>query len=156
MCTGETFGTAASLCITSQPSAITGSFDAGLGKTVAYVRFISRSELVASTVNSSLSLWSWEPMERHRTFSGHINVRNFVGMETSGDYIACGSETSQVHIFCKYLSHPILSHTLTPARMPPSSSYFTLTTAWKPNSTHVVASLSTGSCHILCMGNSDS
>lgn len=69
---------------------------AGLGKTVAYVRFISRTELVASTVNSSLSLWSWEPMERHRTFTGHVNVRNFVGMETSGDYIACGSETSQV------------------------------------------------------------
>lgn len=69
---------------------------AGLGKTVAYVRFISRSELVASTVNSTLSLWSWEPMERLRTLSGHVNVRNFVGMETSGDYVACGSETSQV------------------------------------------------------------
>lgn len=59
----------------------------------------------------------------------------------------------QVHVFCKYLSRPILSHTLMPARMPPSSSYFTLTTAWKPNSTHILASLSTGSCHILCMGN---
>ena len=61
----------------------------------------------------------------------------------------------QVHVFCKYLSKPILSHTLTPARMPPSSSYFTLTTAWKPNSTHILASLSTGSCHILCMGTGD-
>eukprot|EP00892_Ulva_mutabilis_P002130 jgi/Ulvmu1/11918/UM081_0078.1 len=127
----------------------------GLGKTVAYVRFVSRSELVASSVNSSLSLWSWEPMERLRTFAGHVNVRNFVGMETSGDYIACGSETSQVHVFCKYLSQPILSHTLTPARMPPSTSYFTLTTAWKPNSTYLLASLSTGSCHILSMGSED-
>lgn len=61
----------------------------------------------------------------------------------------------QVHVFCKYLSRPILSHTLTPARMPPSTSYFTLATAWKPNSTYLLASLSTGSCHILSMGNDD-
>ena len=31
-----------------------------------------------------------------RTFSGHTNERNFVGLAVHGDYIACGSETNQV------------------------------------------------------------
>jgi hypothetical protein len=37
-------------------------------------------------------------MERVRAFTGHVNVSNFAGMATNGDYIACGSETSQVRL----------------------------------------------------------
>jgi hypothetical protein len=61
----------------------------------------------------------------------------------------------QVHIYCKQLSKPILTHTLTPSQMPASSSYFTLATVWKPHSMQIVASLSTGSCHILSMVESE-
>lgn len=63
---------------------------------MAYVRFLSSSELAAASVNSTITLWRWESMERLQAFSGHVNVSNFAGMATIGDYIACGSETSQV------------------------------------------------------------
>lgn len=68
---------------------------------------MSPSELAAASVNSTITLWRWENMERLRAFSGHVNVSNFAGMATSGDYIACGSETSQVRFseysYCLYL-----------------------------------------------------
>jgi E3 ubiquitin-protein ligase RFWD2 len=63
---------------------------------VAYVRFMSRTELAAASVNSTITLWAWESMERLRAFTGHVNVANFAGMEVCRDYLACGSETSQV------------------------------------------------------------
>ena len=182
---------------------------------MAYVRFMSSSELAAASVNSTITLWRWESMERLQAFSGHVNVSNFAGMATTGDYIACGSETSQVrtgqrqhacmstsmykhtnrvsadplmekmhqaermrrglisgsssamavwrslgrsqgsalqvHIYCKQLSRPILTHSLTPARMAASSSYCTLATVWRPHSPDLVVSLSTGSCYILSL-----
>jgi hypothetical protein len=31
-----------------------------------------------------------------RTFQGHTNERNFVGLAVDGDLVACGSETNQV------------------------------------------------------------
>jgi E3 ubiquitin-protein ligase RFWD2 len=67
-----------------------------LQKALAYVKFMNRNEVVASCVNSSLSLWDLSTMDCVRTYTGHVNVRNFVGMEVNGDYITCGSETSQV------------------------------------------------------------
>lgn len=59
----------------------------------------------------------------------------------------------QVHIYCKQLSQPILAHTLQPRVVSPSPC-FTLATVWKPNSTHLLASASTGSIHILAMNDS--
>jgi hypothetical protein len=67
-----------------------------LQKALAYVKFMNRTEIIASCVNSSLSLWDLASLSRVRTYSGHVNVRNFVGMEVNGDYIVCGSESSQV------------------------------------------------------------
>lgn len=63
-----------------------------------YVKFLDRHEVVAATVSSTLSVWDLVACERVRTLSGHVNVRNFVGMEVNGPYIACGSETSQVRL----------------------------------------------------------
>lgn len=57
---------------------------------------MSRHEIVASRINSSLLLWSLRGDEGVRTMTGHVNNRNFVGMEVNGLYVACGSETSQV------------------------------------------------------------
>lgn len=77
---------------------------------MAYVRFMSPGELAAASVNSTITLWRWEHMERLKAFSGHVNVSNFAGMATTGDYIACGSETSQV---CS-LSLSTLYHVIVP------------------------------------------
>lgn len=46
-------------------------------------------ELFRST-DSQLKLWSIKKPQCLRTFKGHINEKNFVGLATDGDYIACG------------------------------------------------------------------
>ena len=81
---------------------------AGLFKAVSYVKFLSRHEVVSACVNSSLSIWDVSTSERLRHLSGHVNVRNFVGMAVNGSYIACGSETSQVCSAVSLLGEPLL------------------------------------------------
>jgi WD40 repeat protein len=71
---------------------------AELGKAVSYVKFMSRLEVVAARISSSLLLWDLTTNRCVRTMTGHVNVRNFVGMEVNGLYIACGSESSQVQL----------------------------------------------------------
>lgn len=56
-----------------------------------------------------------------------------------------------MHVYCKHLSAPMLTHTLKPQRFPASNAYFTLSTTWKPNSNHLLAAASTGSVHVLSM-----
>ena len=63
---------------------------------MSYVKFLDRHEIVSASVNSTLTIWNTATSERARTLTGHVNARNFVGMEVNGPYIACGSETSQV------------------------------------------------------------
>lgn len=43
-----------------------------------------------------------------RSFSGHVNERNFVGLSTRGDYIACGSENHEVFVYTRALPQPAL------------------------------------------------
>jgi hypothetical protein len=56
-------------------------------------------------VKSDYSLAAWDPNYNAavpetdcvvRTFSGHVNERNFVGLSACGDLIACGSESNEV------------------------------------------------------------
>nr|QBK46737.1 constitutively photomorphogenic 1 [Volvox carteri f. nagariensis] len=43
-----------------------------------------------------------------RTFCGHVNERNFVGLATDGDYVACGSERHEVFVYHRSLPQPAL------------------------------------------------
>lgn len=36
-----------------------------------------------------------------RTYRGHVNEKNFVGLSVNSEYIACGSETNEVFIYHK-------------------------------------------------------
>ena len=36
-----------------------------------------------------------------RTFKGHTNEKNFVGLTVNNEYIACGSETNEVFVYHK-------------------------------------------------------
>lgn len=36
-----------------------------------------------------------------RTFRGHTNEKNFVGLTVNSEYIACGSETNEVFVYHK-------------------------------------------------------
>jgi E3 ubiquitin-protein ligase RFWD2 len=59
---------------------------------------MSRHEVVAARISSSLLLWDLTSDRCVRTMKGHVNIRNFVGMDTNGPYVACGSEDSQVRL----------------------------------------------------------
>ena len=43
-----------------------------------------------SSTDSQLKLWDLNTPYCTRTFRGHSNEKNFVGLATDGDYIACG------------------------------------------------------------------
>ncbi|KAJ3232451.1 coatomer subunit alpha [Chytriomyces hyalinus] len=47
-----------------------------------------------------------------RSFSGHVNEKNFVGLSVncSGDFIACGSENNSVYTYSKNLVNPLIVH----------------------------------------------
>ena len=80
----------------------------GHRKAVSYVQFISTDEIVSAYVpsadgkctiimvllarstDSELKLWSTESGQCLRTYKGHINEKNFVGLSVSCDFIACG------------------------------------------------------------------
>lgn len=39
-----------------------------------------------------------------RTFRGHKNEKNFVGLSVNNGYIACGSETNEVFVYHKVIA----------------------------------------------------
>lgn len=42
------------------------------------------------STDSQLKLWDISKQQCLRTFKGHMNEKNFVGLATNGDYVACG------------------------------------------------------------------
>ena len=46
------------------------------------------------STDSQLKLWNISKPHCLRTFKGHINEKNFVGLASNGDYIACGKLAS--------------------------------------------------------------
>lgn len=82
----------------------------GHKKAVSYVKFLNGHEIVSASTDSQLKLWNvHEPPLPLRSFSGHINEKNFVGLATDGDYIACGSEDNAVYLYYKGLSKPLFN-----------------------------------------------
>lgn len=47
-------------------------------------------EFVYRSTDSQLKLWNVNRPHCLRSFKGHINEKNFVGLASNGDYIACG------------------------------------------------------------------
>lgn len=43
-----------------------------------------------SSTDSQLKLWNVNKPHCLRSFKGHINEKNFVGLASNGDYVACG------------------------------------------------------------------
>ena len=64
---------------------------------MSYVRFQGANRLVSASTDSTLRLWDLEGSGSARAvYDGHINDKNFVGLSTEGDFVACGSETNEV------------------------------------------------------------
>ncbi|CAL1540829.1 unnamed protein product, partial [Lymnaea stagnalis] len=88
----------------------------GHGKAVSYVKFLNGTDMVSASTDSQLKLWSLGRHNAISTFKGHINEKNFVGLATDGDYIACGSENNSLYLYYKGLSRQILTYKFEPAR----------------------------------------
>ncbi|KAG0333235.1 coatomer subunit alpha [Podila humilis] len=81
----------------------------GHRKAVSYVKFLGREELVSASTDSTLKLWNTSRMTCVRTYTGHCNEKNFVGLSASGDWISCGSENNSVYTYYKELRDPVVT-----------------------------------------------
>ncbi|GBP10184.1 E3 ubiquitin-protein ligase COP1 [Eumeta japonica] len=79
-------------------------------KAVSYVKFLDAHRLVSASTDSQLKLWRVESARCLRSFTGHANEKNFVGLATDGKYIACGSENNALYLYYSGLSRPLLTY----------------------------------------------
>ena len=63
---------------------------------MSYVLYMNERELVSASTDSTLRLWNGKGGPSLRKFSGHLNEKNFVGLSCEQNFVACGSETSEV------------------------------------------------------------
>lgn len=128
----------------------------GHKKAVSYVKFLNSENLVSASTDSQLKMWNVTTPYCLRSFVGHINEKNFVGLATDGDYIACGSENNSLFIYYKGVSKKLFSHKFDPLRgvleqerRDEEPNEFVSAVCWKQNSNVVVAANSQGTIHIL-------
>lgn len=79
-------------------------------KAVSYVKFLDAETLVSASTDSQLKLWRVESPRCVRSFTGHANEKNFVGLATDGRYVACGSENNALYVYYAGLSRPLLAY----------------------------------------------
>jgi E3 ubiquitin-protein ligase RFWD2 len=82
----------------------------GHRKAVSYIKFFDDFHLVSASTDNTLKLWNISQSSVQRTFQGHQNEKNFVGLSTSEEYIACGSENNAVYVYYKEMGIPMLSY----------------------------------------------
>lgn len=128
----------------------------GHKKAVSYTKFLNHTELVSASTDSQLKLWTTSKSTAVRTFNGHINEKNFVGLATDGDYIACGSENNSLYIYYKGLSKQLLTYKFDAVRSvlekdkkEDDVNEFVSAVAWRSGSNVVVAANSQGTVKVL-------
>ncbi|KAI4333662.1 hypothetical protein L6164_018442 [Bauhinia variegata] len=134
----------------------------GHNKTVSYVKFVDPVSLVSSSTDNTLKLWDLSMCTSRvidtpvQSFTGHMNVKNFVGLSVSDGYIATGSETNEVFIYHKAFPMPALSFKF--QNTDPLSGHemddpaqFISSLCWRGQSSTLVAANSTGNIKILEM-----
>ncbi|KAJ8957594.1 hypothetical protein NQ314_006520 [Rhamnusium bicolor] len=128
----------------------------GHKKAVSYVKFLNSEEIVSASTDSQLKMWSINTPYCLRSFVGHINEKNFVGLATDGDYVACGSENNALFVYYKGLSKKLFSYkfeavegVLEQERREDDMNEFVSAVCWKQNSNVVVAANSRGIINIL-------
>ncbi|XP_071725892.1 protein SPA1-RELATED 4 isoform X1 [Rutidosis leptorrhynchoides] len=134
----------------------------GHNKTVSYVKFVDSSTLVSSSTDNTLKLWDLSESTSHiidspiQSFTGHMNVKNFVGLSVSDGYIATGSETNEVYVYHKAFPMPALSYKFN-TQDPISgdevddSEQFISSVCWRTQSSTLVAANSLGNIKLLEM-----
>lgn len=134
----------------------------GHARTVSYVRFVDSSSIVSSSTDNSLKIWDLSlstsglienPVQ---TFTGHTNVKNFVGLSISDGYIATGSETNEIFVYHKAFPMPVLSYrfgAVNPitGQEANDSNQFISCICWRGESHTLVAASSSGNIEVLEM-----
>ncbi|PKA64475.1 Protein SPA1-like 3 [Apostasia shenzhenica] len=120
----------------------------GHARTVSYVKFVDSSTLVSSSTDNSLKLWDLSSSTSRvlnnpiQTFTGHTNVKNFVGLSISDGYIATGSETNEFGS---------IELNAVRAAGEEDGNQFISCVCWRGQSSTLIAANSTGSIRILQM-----
>ncbi|KAK6194814.1 hypothetical protein SNE40_000362 [Patella caerulea] len=128
----------------------------GHRKAVSYVKFLNSTEIVSASTDSQLKLWDLNRPNSVRTFQGHTNEKNFVGLSTDGDYVACGSENNSLYIYYKGLAKQLMTYKFDTARSvlennrkDEDQNEFVSAVTWRPSSNVVVAANSQGTVKVL-------
>ncbi|XP_075476077.1 protein SPA1-RELATED 4-like isoform X2 [Primulina tabacum] len=134
----------------------------GHNKTVSYVKFIDSTTLVSASTDNTLKLWDLSMNTARvidcplQSFTGHLNVKNFVGLSVSEGYIATGSETNEVFVYHKAFPMPTLTYRFN--SMDPLSgdevddtTQFISSVCWRSQSSTLVAANSMGNIKLLEM-----
>ncbi|XP_050206740.1 E3 ubiquitin-protein ligase COP1 isoform X1 [Mercurialis annua] len=127
----------------------------GHRKAVSYVKFLSNSELASASTDSTLRLWDVKENVPVRTFRGHTNEKNFVGLSVNREYIACGSETNEVFVYHKEISKPVTWHRFGSPEIDDAEedagSYFISAVCWKSDSPTMLTANSQGTIKVLVL-----
>ncbi|XP_071705562.1 E3 ubiquitin-protein ligase COP1-like [Rutidosis leptorrhynchoides] len=125
----------------------------GHRKAVSYVKFLSNYELASASTDSTLRLWDVKQNIPLRTFRGHVNEKNFVGLTVNSEYIACGSETNEVFVYHKAISRPAAWHGFSSDANEGEEpgSYFTSAVCWKNDSPTMITANSRGTIKVLVL-----
>lgn len=127
----------------------------GHKKAVSYVKFLNTEEIISASTDSQLKLWNVNtPPFSNRSFVGHINEKNFVGLATDDDYVACGSEDNALYIYYKGLSKPLFSYKIDSNKISDTDrmsevSDFVSAVCWRKGCNVVLAANSRGLIKIL-------
>lgn len=128
----------------------------GHKKAVSYVKFLNSHELVSASTDSQLKLWNVNQSNCIRSFKGHLNEKNFVGLATDGDFVACGSESNSLYVYYKGLSSHVLTFRfdtmksiIEKDRKDEDSTEFVSAVCWRMGSNVVVCANSQGTIKIL-------
>ncbi|KAK4515267.1 uncharacterized protein ATC70_002877 [Mucor velutinosus] len=122
----------------------------GHKKAVSYVKWLSDSDIISASTDSTLKLWDRESRKCLRSFEGHQNEKNFVGLSTDGDWISCGSECNTVFAYHKNATKPIATYTF-PSNEGEDESIFVSSVCWKKDTKKLVAANSKGMIKVLSL-----
>ncbi|XP_044466737.1 E3 ubiquitin-protein ligase COP1 [Mangifera indica] len=127
----------------------------GHKKAVSYVKFLTNNELASASTDSTLRLWDVKENLLVRTFKGHTNEKNFVGLTVNSEYIACGSETNEVYVYHKEISKPVAWHRFGSPDLDDTDedagSYFISAVCWKSDSPTMLTANSQGTIKVLVL-----
>eukprot|EP01111_Echinosteliopsis_oligospora_P006343 TRINITY_DN20444_c0_g1_i1.p1 TRINITY_DN20444_c0_g1~~TRINITY_DN20444_c0_g1_i1.p1 ORF type:complete len:364 (+),score=58.13 TRINITY_DN20444_c0_g1_i1:255-1346(+) len=129
----------------------------GHKKAVSYVKFLSHNEIVSASTDSTLKLWHNGQSDCARTYVGHNNEKNFVGLAVNGDYICCGSENNGIYSYYKAIAKPVASyrfgssHPVTGEDVDDDAAHFVSSVCCRKDSNVFLAANSQGTIKILEM-----